>query len=170
MKNWLFAEFRGWSLAHFILDGAATGMITTVIAVVGKLEWWQTGLIAFFALLVFTSSIALWLRRGEGQEEERESRGPEKGNVRGLVKDRYRLRSEEARNIGQQEQAVAFVRALLCELEMHFTSKTVTEFKQLTENIHNRTDWRDVMQMVSVKLSALTDIIHYSDIRRLPMP
>jgi hypothetical protein len=165
--QWLQNEFRGWSLIHFILDGAVTGLLTALVPVFATLAWWHVLLILFFAFLTITCLIAIWVRRNEGAVE---SRAREQPGIREDVRNAYRALAARARGINDPLVAAAYRDELLATMQTHLSDKIAEEFRIMLADIDRRTDLQSILNLCAVRLDAIVASLHYSDIKRLPRP
>jgi len=166
VSDWFHEQFRGWSIMHFALNGALVWVAGVVVSPLAGFTLWHVLFLCAGVLVAVLAVTSLWLRRDEGV---RKSRGREQPGIREEVRQGYRVLAERARKIASLEEASELRGDLFARMEMHFSEAMIVPFRKLLDGIEHRTDFSKLLRECSVKLDAMIDSLHYSDIKRHPL-
>lgn len=164
--SWFKKQFRGWSIMHGLFDAALVGGLGTIWAAL-SLSTWQIVSLVCAGTIAIISGTCLWLRRHEGH---REARVGDKSGAKESVKKRLQTIASSMLEIRTHEEAEAVVRQAILYVTSCFNKSVGNELKAAADTIDRRTDWKEVLREIAVRLDAMSDIVYASDIKRMPPP
>ena len=160
--EWCVHQFRGWSLIHFVLDAALTGILAIVLEQLTMFSCWAIVAICVLSCVVVACLISMAVRHREVREEEKHRvRDNVVGHLRTLAKQ-LNLPTASPEAIRQWSEVASHA------VESRLNRQLSVEFADLLQDVEKRTD-ATVMALKAVDyLNSICDRLHYSDIKRLP--
>lgn len=162
-SEWCKQEFRGWSAVHFLFDAGLTAMLGVVLAEVGKFSTGSIVALCVLFCIVVACAIAMAVRH-------REVREAEKHRVRDNVGGHLRELAQRLDPSGSPASIREWSEVVVAAVESRLSRCLAVEFAALLRDIEKRSDAATMAAKAVDYLNSICDRLHYSDIRRLPVP